>query len=470
MNRNVKVSAAVAAALASGASLAAGPTLTTITGTPRTNTVYVMGSSAIKNALTNSILSNFCGGSANATVVTSNGNNTNFLGIACTPVAGQATNTGNYNVWVRYEGGSVSGYLPIVNQTVANAGTGGTGFPIKEISGAGLTATTVTINGESTNNGIDDSFQFAAGGSFTSVIPDLGIGDVEPSALSLTNNYPSDYCTAIFGPGAAPALFNQAATGTIVDEVYALYVNENSTLFTENPLNLNLETIQNILTRKVSDWSQVFDVAEKPVTTGSLAITIVNREYGSGSKAATDILLAGDACSSANVTSTLFTKSTTQRYFSTGDVLKAANTLAGAITYATIDNAPGGTGSQANLAWVTINSIAPSNLAAAQGNYPFWVEAAFINNATTAGGDSTAVNSIVAGLQNQSTTSALADLDAIPSIVGANGTTFNTCVHLNPANSGLVPSGGGTATVYINPYTRHGHTCGIPAYAATAIP
>lgn len=462
MNCNFKIATAVAAALATGTSLAAGPTIATINSTPRTNTVYIMGSSAIKNALTNSILNNFCGGATNATTVTSNGTNTNFLGIACTPVAGQATNAGNYNVWIRYEGGSVSGYLPIVNST----------FPIQEISGSGLTANPITINGNSETNGADDSFTVSAGGALVRVAPDLGIGDVEPAAI-IGNNYPNDYCTSVFGPANASGLFHLAASGGIIDEVYALYVNTATAgaNFTVSPINLNQEMIADILTHNVTNWSQVYDVNSNPVTSGALAITIVNREYGSGSRTATDILMAGDSCASNGVATTLFQKVGANRYFSTGDVLAAANSVAGAITYATIDNAPGA-GSQTNLSWVSIHGIAPSNLAAAQGNYPFWVEAQYVNNATTAGGDSLAVNSIIQGLQTQGTTAAIADVDAIPNLASATGTpaTLNTTVHINPANSGVVPSGGGTATVYINPFTRSGHTCSNPADVANTLP
>jgi hypothetical protein len=462
MNRNITIAAAVAAALASGAALAAGPSIATINSTAglgHSNTINIMGSSAIKNALTNAILTNFCGGAGNATVVTSNGTNGNFLGIACTPVAG-ATNSGNYNVWVRFEGGSVVGYLPLVN----------TGFPLNEIDGAALTANPITVNGTSATNGTTDSFTVSAGGGLTRVIPDLGIGDVEPAAL-INNNYPTDYCTAVFGPNASSGLGSLKSNG-IIDEVYALYVNENSTIFTENPLNLSREMIANILTHVVTNWSQVYDYNLNPVTNGALAINLVNREFGSGSRATADILMAGDSCGSGGVPTTLFNKASATRYFATGDVLKAANSVPGAITYASIDNAPGGTGNQSNLSWVTVEGVVPGNLAAASGTYPFWVEAQYVNNAANTGADSAAVNFIVSALQNEQTTAALADVDAIPNVVNATGSPaqLNTTVHINPANSAVVPSGGGTATVYINPFTRAGHTCNNPQYSANQLP
>jgi ABC-type phosphate transport system substrate-binding protein len=454
MNRNITIAAAVAAALSGSAAFAQAPSLAQITAVPQANTINIMGSSAIKNALLASIENGFCGGAGNYTTITSSGNNSNFLGVSCTPASGQATNAGVYNVFIRYEGGSVTGYLPIVN-----------GVNVKEISGPSLTTLTPAINGSSATNGTDDSFVIT-GGTFAQVQPDLGIGDVEAAAL-INNNYPSPYLQSVWGPVNNGGLF-ALKTKPLVDEVYALFVNENSTLFTENPLNLNLQTVQNILLHKVTNWSQVLDANGNAVVSGPLAITIVNREQGSGSRAATDILLVGDGCSSASVNgTTIFNKSGAAQYFSTGDVLTAANSVPGAITYATIDNI----GSKANLSPVSLSGVAPSNLAAAQGSYPFWVEANFINNAATTGADSAAINNIVTTLQAQGTTAALADVNVIPAISAANGSgTLNGTVHLNPVGNGVVPTGGGTATVYINPYSRAGHTCGVPVSFATSVP
>jgi len=68
----------------------------------------------------------------------------------------------------------------------------------------------------------------------------------------------------------------------------------------------------------------------------------VNREQGSGSRTATDLYFTGDHC-----TIPLQTRFRNPRrygdYFSTGNVLAAANTIPGAITYASIDNAAAAT-------------------------------------------------------------------------------------------------------------------------------
>jgi hypothetical protein len=453
MNRTITVAAAVAAVLASGSALSQ----TAFSGVPQANTINIMGSSAIKAALLSTIQTSFCQPST-VTNVTSNGTNTNFLGVNCVPKSGQASNSGAYNIFIRYEGGSVSGYLPIVNNK-----------PVKEIGT--VTAIPVTINGASTGNGIDDSFQFAAGGSFATVLPDLAIGDVEPKAL-IGNNYPSAYSTSVWGPVNNSGMFSLSSTG-LVNEVYALFVNETAgvgtsgTTFTETPLNLSIPMVAQILEKNVSDWSQVSDFNGQPV--GSGPIKLVNREQGSGSRAAADILIVGDGCGAAGKTNAI--ASTATQYFSTGDALGAANGTSGAITYATIDNFYGSQATKTpNMVMVTLNGVAPTNLNAANGSYPFWVEAQYINNAATTKADSAAINNIVTALQAQTTTAALQDINVIPQIGAANGSgTLNSTVHSTASSNGANP-GGGTVTVYINPFTRSGVTCNSPVPEFTQIP
>jgi hypothetical protein len=455
MNRTT-VAAAVAAVLAGGSAFAQ-PTITQINAVPPANTLNIAGSSAIKTALLNNIYTNFCGSKSSATTITSNGTNKNFTGISCTPVPGAATNSGIYNVWVRVEGGSVSGYLPIVNNVA-----------IKQINGPTLTANPITINGASTGNGVDDSFSVSAGGSLVAQKVDLGIGDVEPKAL-IGNNYPTAYSTAVWGAINQTGMFAKSGV-QLVDEVYAVFVNETGVSnggtnpFTETPMLLSQQTVAAILTHGIKNWSQVTDINGNSVSTTGFPITIVNREAGSGSRAATDILMVGDSCSSAGKATKLFDASGATDYFSTGDVMTAASSITGAITYATIDNdfANGGSTSFPNMTMVDLNGVVPSNLAAASGNYPFWVEASFVDNSSVTGADETAIQTIITGLQNQATTSSIQDINAIPDLTLYGTTTqVNNVVHANASKSALVPSGG-SITVYINPYTRNDVTCSTP--------
>jgi hypothetical protein len=459
MNRKVTITAAVAAALSGGTALAAAPSIAAINLIKPANTIYIAGSSAIKNALTNAIINTFCGGAANTAVITTTAAGSadkNWDGFACTPVAGMATNGGNYLVDYRFEGGSVAGYLPVVN-----------GVTVNQIDGPTLTALALDVTGSTEANGQSDTFGVSSGGSFTKHAVDLGIGDVEPKAIT-GNNYPTDYCMTVWGASNPSGMFSKAATGLVVDEVYAVFVNETGGNFTETPLNLSVQTLSQILQGNITDWSKVTDVAGNAVVSASTPILVVNREYGSGSRTATDVLIVGDGCGAGGSAASLIKQKAQTRYFSTGDVLAAAGSVAGAVTYASIDNAPA-----TNLQEVTIDGVVATNLAAATGAYPFWVEAAYINNSATTGADTLAINNIVAGLQDEASTAALSDIDAIPNVAsanGANGGHFNTTVHANPSNSGVVPTGGGTATVYINPYSRQGITCSAPADFANTFP
>src|SRR5262249_20112414 len=161
-----------------------------------------------------------------------------------------------------------------------------------------------------------------------------------------------------------------------------------TTSFTETPLNLSLQTVQQILTHKIRNWSLVTDVNGNAVVNASVNITIVNREKGSGSRAATDLLIAGD-CSGQGV---LVDAAGATDFFSTSDVLGNANGINGAITYATIDQ------SATNLHQVSLNGVAPSNLAAATGAYPFWVEAEFV---VGTGGDPNVVSFLTSVMQTE---------------------------------------------------------------------
>jgi hypothetical protein len=444
MNRTVTLAAAIAAALGAGTAYAALPSLTDIEAS--TNNVFIAGSSAAKNAILGALVTNVCGGAANAFQFNSSGNK-NFFAVSCVPVAAaNAANGGVYNMFYRDEGGSVVGMLPIVNTKKINqlslvAGT---------IGGCAASPCNIPVTGTSSTNGIDDSFGPA--GTVATAPVDIGVADVEPAALT-GNNYPTPYSTTVWGPVNNAGLVG--LTGTqLFGEVYALFVNENSTAFTENPLNLSLQTAQQILTHKIKNWSLVTDVAGNKVTSAPLAIQIVNREKGSGSRTATDLLIAGDSCTTAG--GVLFDTAGATDFFSTGDVLGAAAAIPGSITYATIDQ------SQGNMVQVNLDGVTPSNTAAATGQYPFWVEATFVQNpASTA--DANVMTFIEAALQTEATAPHVADVLAIPGVPAAAPNVPHSVLANTLSN---VPALG-TANIFINPFTRGGVTCNHPTFVAT---
>lgn len=453
MNRNAKIAAAIAAILGTVAGTDSAlaqvsnpPSLANATSAGVT--LYVAGSSAAKNAVLGALQADVCGGASNALTFTSTSNG-NFFAVSCAPASGKAGADGNtyYTIYYRDEGGSVVGALPIVNNVNINQ------LDLTQITSCvSSTVCNPTVTGGSTANGVDDSFT----GPLTKQPVQLGILDVEPAALATSKNYPNGYSTTVWGPKNPAGLVSlNGKAAALFDEVYGIFVNTKSTgaNFTESPLALSKQMVEQILTQNITDWSKVTDVSGNPVTSGSLAITVVNREPGSGSRAATDLLIAGDTCE-AQGKNLLGTTG----YFSTGDVLGAANSVAGAITYATIDQ------SASNMTQVSLNGTVPGNLAAATGQYDFWVEATVVTNpnVTLSPLQSAFVSYFTSDLQAIATAPHLVDVIANPT-VGGNTAKVNT---VGTASTTTV-SGLGTATIYINPFSRGRTTCSLPTFSGT---
>ena len=125
-----------------------------------------------------------------------------------------------------------------------------------------------------------------------------------------------------------------------------------------NTLNLPKDSIANILQGNVANWNAVSDTTGAAVTAASQPIVIVNREQGSGSRYR-DLNFLHGLTNAASSTATTIAESTggTADFFSTGNVLAAANGIPGSITYASIDNA--GSSSFPNLTLVNVNGVVP---------------------------------------------------------------------------------------------------------------
>jgi hypothetical protein len=447
MNRNAKIAAAIAAIL--GTVAGTDSALAQVSNPPSlanaTNAgvkLYVAGSSAAKNAVLGALQADICGGASNALTFTSTSNG-NFFAVSCAPASGKAGADGNtyYTIYYRDEGGSVVGALPIVNNVSINQ------LDLTQITSCvSSTVCNPTVTGGSTTNGTDDSFT----GPLTKQPVQLGILDVEPSALATANNYPVGYSTTVWGPNNPAGLVSlNGSAAALFDEVYGIYVNTSGGAFTA-PLSLSKQTVEQILVKNVTNWSLVTDTTGNPVTSSSVAITVVNREPGSGSRAATDLLIAGDTCQ----TQGKHLLGTTG-YFSTGDVLAAANSVAGAITYATIDQ------SASNMTKVSLNGIVPGNLAAATGQYDFWVEATALTNPNVSYSSlqTAFINYFTSDLQAIATAPHLIDVLANPTVAG-NTASANTV----GTGSTTTVSGLGTSTIYINPFSRGKVTCALPVY------
>jgi hypothetical protein len=453
MNRNIKVAAAVAAALASGTSMAQLAPTPASAAAPAVG-LYVAGSSAAKNAVLGSIEgTNVCGGTYS---LFSSTGNTNFFAVSCAPLASTGLPSANgstiYTIWYRAEGGSVVGALPLVS-----------GSQINQMSLASATGTnngtignyTVAVAGSSATNGIDDSF---TGGVFKAPVQ-MGITDVEPGAL-IGDNYPTAYKTSAYGSATPTQLSGLTAT-TVFDQVFGLFVNTNSANFsaaekagqgtTTASLNLPMATLTNILQGNIVNWNDAEDTTGALVTTASTPIAIVNREQGSGSRTATSIFFTGDECVKG-VTSIHESTHGTADFFSTGNVLAAANTNVGSITYASIDNA--GNASFPNLTLVAVNGVTPSNLNAANGTYGDWFEATVVtgsNFSSLTADQQGLITTLTSAFQAINTAPHATDVLAIP--------LYNVAVY---PPSGTADTTGGGKTIYINPFTRAGVSCNNP--------
>jgi len=207
--------------------------------------------------------------------------------------------------------------------------------------------------------------------------------------------------------------------------------------------------VVNILNGSYVDWHSVPDpVTGKLVAASSVPITVYNRETGSGPWIQANIYFLGYLCNPG--AGALFDSQ--PDLWSTFELLTVANTVAGAITYSVVDGTLP-SGRYPNLVFATLNGIQPSNLAAATGEYEDWFEAKFVKSANFSnftGNTQSLANYIVSMLPALTTgPEGLAD-NVIPFV--ANNTP---AVPLNSRATGI--------TIYVNPYTRNGNSCALPA-------
>ena len=446
-NKYPLIAAAVAAAFAAGYADAAAPSLASAAAP--TVQLFMSGSSAAQSAVGTAIQTDLCGGAANTLTVASSGGSGNFLAYSCNTATAITGTPGIpagtlVTVYYRTEGGSVVGALPIASHTnilrlnLASASC-------TQVGGVG-TAVTCTVSGATTTSGTTDSWT----GAVVRDTVQLGVTDVEP-ALLVGNDYPSAYSPAAFGT-ATPAQMAALGTSKLFQQSFGLVVNTSGQSF--NTVNLTKESAANIELGNYSDWSAVPDaLTGNPISAGSSAITLVDREAGSGTRTSTNVYLFGSHCGGTNSI-----PPARGGNFSTGDELNFANAHPGSIAYASIDQIlnPANQTKWTNLALASINGVNPTTLAAATGKYDFWFEATLVPNPAVA--SNTQAGNLIAFLQADlpklSTAPSVPDINVIP----GQG---------NPKNVAHVPltSNGktGTATIFVNPYTRGTSSCNVPA-------
>jgi hypothetical protein len=439
MNRNnLLIAAAVSAALGGAATAAHADSCSA-----PTYALYVAGSSAAKASFQTALANDLF--SSETSYSSTNGDFEAFCGPAKSGNGAGLTAGSTAIVFYRAEGGSVVGALPII-----------TGKPMHflDLTGTGCNVTSPTVNGSSATVGTTDGWS----GCVTTHGVEMGVTDLEPSVfLASAGNYPTAYSTAVFGH-ATPAQLAALTANPLFQQVFAIAVNTSGINGggTGQALNLSKETIANIWSQSYTDWSAVPTASGGQVSSVSAPITLVNREAGSGTRTGASIYFAGHECTTFP---SVFQDPGPNDYYATSDDLKAAGTVAGSITYASIDNLePNGT-KYPNLTMVSLSGVTPTNLAAASGQYDYWFEATAQkgNTTGTSGGITTtggnAIYTWLLGgeLQNLATAPHAADINVIP-FAGTNGASV-------PITSSVV----GGHTIYLNPFTRGGNSCNIPA-------
>ena len=445
MNRNTKIAAAIVAVLGAGASVNALAVPTQAQAAASTNVLYISGSSAAKNAILGAIENDLCGGAANALIASSTGN-TNFFAVSCTPASTTGVTNANgsnvFTVYYRAEGGSVVGALPLVS---------GKAIAQLDLTQAGTlvgNALSIPVGGSSAANGTTDTFT-----GVTKHQTGLGVTDVEPGAL-IGDNYPTSYSTTAYGT-ASPSQLSGLTSFAVFQQSFGIFVNPTN-FATPTAVCLSSSDVAGLLSGSITDWHKVEDCATHlPVAAATLPAVLVNREPGSGSRAATSIIWLNDECD-PNFTGVIEDQATD--YFSTGDVLTATTTTSGGFTYASIDQ------SKAPLIQASIDGVAPSNLAAAQGIYRFWVESSLVEPnyfASLPAVSQSLATFFVTDLQNGNTAPHSAQITLIPGS-GTNTTaalpassTANTCT--NAACSVKT-----STAIYVNPFTKLGANCNVP--------
>src|SRR5271165_5894480 len=167
---NVKIAAAVTAAIAAASSAHAAVPSVSQCATPGAS-LYVAGSSAAQNAFGQALGTNLFGNTAN--LLTISGTNGNFKAFCGTAVSGNtASITANTIVTVYYrgEGGSVVGALPIVS---------GKAIKQLDLSSTLCQVTNPTVNGTSVTVGTTDGWT----GCVSTHAVEMGVTDVEPTAF-----------------------------------------------------------------------------------------------------------------------------------------------------------------------------------------------------------------------------------------------------------------------------------------------
>jgi hypothetical protein len=442
--RNLIVASAVAAALASGTAMAVtAPTAVDAQAAPIK--IFISGSSAAKAAIKASLAgADWCNGNGMTTFASGT---PDFNAYSCTAAAGPF-NGQSTTIYYRAEGGSVVGVLPVINNVAIKQ------LDLSAAGGCPQTTTgsvTCVVGGTSAANGSADSW---TSGVFTPAVgAQVGISDLEPKVF-VGDNFPSNY--TFIGAKRTVADLKSATLlpqNIIFQQTFGLIIN-NTPAGIAGVNNISSQSVRDILTGGFINWTAV---PAAPVTTSdgvalvskvgagpgvanaSTAITLCNREKGSGTRTGTAIYFLGDECTTSASTIT----DPGPDNFSTGDEITCVSTHPGAIGYVSIDKQAG---LPAGVVPLAIDGVLPTNTKAALGQYTWTYEASMQVNPSADANNKSFYNYYFPKLQALATAPQSAQVNVVPNI----GTTTGNTPGLPLTSSGIIN---------VSNYTRNGDSC-----------
>jgi len=458
------VGVAVAAALATGAAEAAGPTLATIQAAITGNTAkqfWISGSSAAKNGLLAFVQANVCGGAANTSVFTSASpvSNPDFNAWACTATAGP-TNGSLTVIYYRAEGGSAVGVLPIFNNKAINQ---------MDLSAANTTCPNTAggncvIAGTQPVNGPNDSWGPA--GVEKTHKPDLGISDHPPTAFQGHNSVyanapPFGYTPGTWGAQPTNAQLVAMDSTVLFQQTFEIVANTN--LGAGNVNALSSQAVANILQGNYINWNAVpaFGSASPgaAVLAASTPIFVCNREVGSGTRTGADIYFNGSGCTVG--APTISEGPANQDNFATSDELSCVNNNGAghgapagsiAIGYVSVDNNSkiGAGNTFPNVQAMNLDGVVPSNFATASGQYSWAYEATAQPNAASGNPVEAALATFfITNLQALATAPQSSQINVIPGVSPGGA--------LNTAQIPLQVNG----KIFTTDFFRGGNSCNV---------
>jgi hypothetical protein len=350
--RNFKIAAAIAAVCAGDSAYALPPTATydielVVAGASAQRDTFRQEFAAICQAAT---LNNYQAQSTPSVDFRAYSCTLNTSGLPAS-IAGR-----NAIVYYRSEGGSVYGVGPLAkNQQVKRLLVNGS-----------CSVATQPAFGNCPVTGYALSTDLFTSGNLTNSLVDLGVSDVEPRRF-VGENWPP---VSALGPQPTNTQFSSVNSQTATGTVFGILANSSV------PFNdLSRQDINSIFTGQYGDWNQV-----GPTGNGSPAasqvIPVCRREQGSGTQVSASIYFNGQGCpvgyafvtapNNPNFENPVIEASTSSAM--NNCVVNNAGSI-GIQTYTTSN--PAGT------KWLSINGVAPSKVAAALGDYDFWMESTF---------------------------------------------------------------------------------------------